>query len=156
VTPWPHRGWLRLLDVNRWRRALAAIAAATAFLPLLTGCVGSATPSAGPTTVKSAGTATTVATGSDGVASTGSALTAATTAPAGSAPVASTVDTTPVDSAGATPGGVYVVQAGDTFTAIAKLTGTTVDRILAANGWNDPTHLIYAGMKLKLPSHLKS
>lgn len=130
--------------MRKWRASIIAFAAA----PLLAGCVGSATPSASS---KATTTTTVAATGATEAPSA-----PVDTAPTTTAAASSTADTATVDSAGATPGGIYIVQAGDTFLHIASLTGTTVDRILAANGWTDPTHLIYEGMKLKLPTHLKS
>lgn len=48
--------------------------------------------------------------------------------------------------------GTYTVADGDTLSGIARKTGTTVDAIIAANGWTDGiAHVIYAGLKIKLP-----
>ena len=47
------------------------------------------------------------------------------------------------------PGGLYVVQPGDTLYGIARRFGTTVDALKAANGLTSST--IYAGSTLRLP-----
>src|SRR4029450_6825695 len=50
-------------------------------------------------------------------------------------------------------GGTYTVVSGDTLSGIAAKVGTTVDAIVAANNWSDgANHLIYAGLKTKLPA----
>ncbi|MCU1392667.1 MAG: hypothetical protein JWM34_1095 [Ilumatobacteraceae bacterium] len=46
----------------------------------------------------------------------------------------------------------YVVVDGDSLSKIAGQVGTTVSAIVAANGWDSAEHLIYAGMKLKMPT----
>ena len=58
--------------------------------------------------------------------------------------------TSTTTSAGA--GGTYTVVAGDYLGGIAAKTGTTVDGIVAANGWADSTHSIFPGQKIKLPA----
>jgi LysM repeat protein len=75
-----------------------------------------------------------------------------TTAPG---PDATTAVTTPQETTttfDASTGGTYTVQKGDTLTGIAKKTGTTVDGIVAANGWEGPGHVYYPGQKIKLPA----
>ena len=57
--------------------------------------------------------------------------------------------TTTVDVAS---GGVYVIVDGDTLSRIANKNGTTVAAIVAVNGWADDSHLIYKGLKIKLPA----
>ena len=53
--------------------------------------------------------------------------------------------------AGAAAG--YTVRPGDTLSGIAAKTGTTVDAIVAANGWEDgQNHLIYPGLEINMPS----
>ena len=47
----------------------------------------------------------------------------------------------------AASGGSYVVQSGDTLSGIAAELGTSVDRLMAANGLTDPD-LLYAGQTL--------
>ena len=49
-------------------------------------------------------------------------------------------------------GGTYTVADGDTLSGIAGKTGTTVAGIVAANGWADENHVIYKGLKIKLPA----
>lgn len=48
-------------------------------------------------------------------------------------------------------GGSYVVQAGDTLSAIAARAGTTVDALASANGV-DPSHYLLTGTVLRVPS----
>ena len=82
------------------------------------------------------GTATTVAASPD--------ATTATTA-------AAAVETTTTFDA--TAGATYTVVANDTLNGIATKNGTTADAIVAANGWTDGVnHLIYPGLKIKLPA----
>ena len=50
-------------------------------------------------------------------------------------------------------GGTYVVADGDTLSRIATKNGTTIAAIVAVNGWTDgSSHLIYKGLKIKLPA----
>ncbi len=76
---------------------------------------------------------------------TSGGTTTATTAP-GSTPAQTT---TTVD---VSAGGTYVVADGDTLSRIATKNGTTVAAIVAVNGWADANHLIYKGLKIKLPA----
>ena len=48
-------------------------------------------------------------------------------------------------------GASYVVQAGDTLSAIAARSGTTVDALASANGL-DPSHYLVSGTVLRVPS----
>ena len=48
--------------------------------------------------------------------------------------------------------GTYTVQAGDYLGGIAARTGTTVDGIIAANGWTDESQVLVPGMKIRLPA----
>jgi N-acetylmuramoyl-L-alanine amidase len=48
-------------------------------------------------------------------------------------------------------GASYVVQAGDTLSAIAARSGTTVDALASANGL-DPNHYLLSGTVLRVPS----
>jgi len=49
-------------------------------------------------------------------------------------------------------GGTYEVQPNDTLVGIAKKVGSTVDAIVAANGWTDgAAHPIYPGDTIKIP-----
>jgi len=60
--------------------------------------------------------------------------------------------TSTTNAAAASPGGIYTVQSGDYLLGIAKKTGTTVDGIVAANGWTDGSaHNLQPGQKIKLP-----
>ncbi|MFO7171017.1 MAG: LysM peptidoglycan-binding domain-containing protein [Chloroflexota bacterium] len=54
-----------------------------------------------------------------------------------------------------TPSGLYVVQPGDTLSALAVEFGTTVDEIMAANGLTDPDALM-VGQTLIIPSLVQS
>ncbi|HEY4332020.1 MAG TPA: LysM peptidoglycan-binding domain-containing protein [Ilumatobacteraceae bacterium] len=64
------------------------------------------------------------------------------------APVTPSVTTTTLP-----PGPTYVVVAGDYLGGIAKKTGTTVQAIVAANGWSDGSkHNINPGDKIRLPA----
>ena len=83
-----------------------------------------------------------------------SASTPSSQSPSTDAPPAS--DGGPTTTNPATSGGFYIVQAGDGLLKIASLLGTTLDRLLAANGWTDPNQPIFPGMKLKLPTHVQS
>jgi len=71
------------------------------------------------------------------------------------ASIAPTVEGTPEatsTTALASPGGTYTVQSGDYLLGIAKKTGTTVDGIVAANGWTDgDKHNLIPGQKINLP-----
>ena len=49
----------------------------------------------------------------------------------------------------------YVVRAGDYLGGIATKTGTTVDGIIAANGWTDGSQVLVPGMKIRLPAKLE-
>ncbi len=73
----------------------------------------------------------------------------AASAPAAAAPAA----TTPVRASTPGPGGtrVHVVAPGDTLYRIASLYGTTVDAIMAANGFTDRSHVLHVGDKLNIP-----
>ena len=87
------------------------------------------------------------------IPSGGCAPSAATTAPAPTGAAETTLPaetTTTVDPAA---GATYTVVQGDYLGGIAEKNGTTVDAIVAANGWADgANHLIYAGLKIKLPA----
>jgi LysM repeat protein len=50
-----------------------------------------------------------------------------------------------------TPAGLYIVQPGDTLSALAEAFGTTVAEIMAANGLTDPDAL-QVGQPLLIPS----
>lgn len=78
---------------------------------------------------------------------TATETTTAAAAPEATTPVATS---TTFDAAS---GATYVVVAGDYLTGIAKKTGTTVDAIVAANGWSDGAdHVIIPGQTIKLPA----
>jgi N-acetylmuramoyl-L-alanine amidase len=68
------------------------------------------------------------------------------------APTAGTASTTTVSttSADTAPSGSYVVQPGDTLSAIAARAGMTVDQLAALNGLNPNAYLI-SGTALRLP-----
>jgi len=85
--------------------------------------------------------------------------TASTQASTQSSTQSSTKSSTQTTTAGQTTttfdtskGGTYTVVAGDTLSRVATRNGTTVAAIVAANGWKDANHLIYAGLKIKLPA----
>lgn len=102
-------------------------------------------------------------TGTDKGTASGSpaATVAPTKAPAAAAPtVAPTAAPTPTASGTAPakaatpgPGGsrVHVVGPGDTLYAIAQRYGTTVDAIMAANGFKDRSQVLHVGDKLNIP-----
>lgn len=76
--------------------------------------------------------------------------TAATGTDAAASSSTTGVTTTTVDTAAEA---TYTVENGDTLSGIAKKFGVTVDQLVAVNGWSDGTaHLIYAGMKIKIPA----
>ena len=95
--------------------------------------------------------------------------TASTASPTGVAAAAPTVVRTPVPTSGPTasgtaaptparagtavPGGsrVHVVGSGDTLTRISQMYGTTVDAIMAANGFTDRSKVLHIGDKLNIP-----
>jgi LysM repeat protein len=69
---------------------------------------------------------------------------------------APTVATTPAATTttfDANAGPTYIVVAGDYLGGIAKKVGTTVDAIVAANGWADgANHVIIPGQTIRLPA----
>lgn len=75
------------------------------------------------------------------------------TAPAPSATPTAAPGSTPARSSTAGPGGtrVHVVGAGDTLYRIAQLYGTTVEAIMAANGFKDRSQVLHVGDKLNIP-----
>ncbi|HEY4332520.1 MAG TPA: LysM domain-containing protein, partial [Ilumatobacteraceae bacterium] len=78
------------------------------------------------------------------------AKTSTSTTVKGKSSTSTTASPTTVD---ASAPGTYVVQPGDSLTAIAANVGTTVDAIVAVNGWTDgSSHPIFAGEKIKLPA----
>ena len=58
--------------------------------------------------------------------------------------------TTTSEETSAAPAGGYVVQAGDTLSAIAARAGTSVAELAVLNGLN-PDGILYAGITLRLP-----
>jgi LysM repeat protein len=54
--------------------------------------------------------------------------------------------------AAAVEGASYTVEAGDFLAGIADKFDTTVDAIVAANGWASSDQLIYPGLVIKLPA----
>jgi LysM repeat protein len=54
-----------------------------------------------------------------------------------------------------TPAGLYIVEPGDTLSALAEEFGTTVAEIMAANGLTDP-NAIQVGQALIIPSLVQS
>ncbi|HRE03537.1 MAG TPA: LysM peptidoglycan-binding domain-containing protein, partial [Ilumatobacteraceae bacterium] len=48
--------------------------------------------------------------------------------------------------------GLYEIVDNDNLTVIAKRVGTTIDAIVAVNGWADENHVIFAKQKIKLPA----
>ena len=85
------------------------------------------------------------ATSTDSTSTTVAGSTATTTAAGTSTGTSTTV------AAGA--GGTYTVQPGDFLSGIAAKTGTTVDAIVAANGWTDGAkHVIFPGQVIKMPA----
>lgn len=59
---------------------------------------------------------------------------------------------TTTTAAAVATGATYTVEAGDYLAGIAEKFDTTVDAIVAANGWAGPDQLIYPGMEIKLPA----
>lgn len=55
-------------------------------------------------------------------------------------------------SVAAVEGATYTVEAGDFLAGIADKFDTTVDAIVAANGWASSDQLIYPGLVIKLPA----
>ncbi len=90
---------------------------------------------------------------------------APTKAPAAQAPTPTAAPTAQPAAPGGTPGAtagrpatpaaaggrVHVVGAGDTLYRIAQLYGTTVDAIMAANGFSDRSRILRVGDKLTIP-----
>ncbi len=101
-----------------------------------------------PATTTASGSA--AAPGATSGTSAASAPTAATASPAGPAAAAAA---TPTRTSTPGPGGTreYVVGHGDTLYKIAAQYGTTVDAIMAANGFTDRSHVLHVGDKLKIP-----
>lgn len=99
------------------------------------GAKTQATPSAAPTKAAAAPAATSAPT---------AAATAAAVPAAGGAPARAG---TPAPSGAR----VHVVGAGDTLYKIASLYGTTVDAIMAANGFSDRSKVLHVGDKLNIP-----
>lgn len=52
--------------------------------------------------------------------------------------------------------GTYTIAANDSISGIAAKTGTTVDAIVAANGWAGADQLITVGQKIELPARSTS
>jgi LysM repeat protein len=76
--------------------------------------------------------------------------------PCGDKTATSTTTTTTTTTIAAGPGGTYTIVADDYLAGIAAKTGTTVDGIIAVNGWTDGVkHLIVPGQKIKLPAKSK-
>lgn len=48
--------------------------------------------------------------------------------------------------------GQYTILEGDTLSGIGAKTGTTVARIVDANGWEDENHVIQVGQKIDMPA----
>ncbi len=73
---------------------------------------------------------------------------ATTPAPATAAPA-----TTPTGAAATTPTGgrVHVVGEGDNLYRIAQRYGTTVEAIMAANGFTDKSKILHVGDRLTIP-----
>ena len=57
-----------------------------------------------------------------------------------------------VPAQGQSEGPIYVVQAGDTLTGIARRFGTSVDSLVALNGIEDASRL-FVGMELVIPGY---
>ncbi|MCU1367923.1 MAG: peptidoglycan-binding protein [Ilumatobacteraceae bacterium] len=82
--------------------------------------------------------------------------TSTTTTIAGSSGATTTTAAGTTDSATSTTfdastGGTYTVVAGDYLAGIAAKIGTTVQAIVAANGWPNDKHVIIPGQKIKVP-----
>lgn len=83
---------------------------------------------------------------------------AAASAPTGTATPSATSSSatppgaTPGRAATTTTGGrVHVVGSGDTLYKIAQLYGTTVEAVMAANGFKDRSQILHVGDKLTIP-----
>ncbi len=90
-----------------------------------------------------------------GCSSTGATATGTTTTVAGAGVTVSGGNSTATTTSGSTiaAGATYTVKNGDTLVGIANQFGTTAQSIVAANGWSDGLrHVIYAGLKIKLPA----
>jgi LysM repeat protein len=119
---------------------ISALAAANGLSPgaqLITGTVLQIPPQNGASTAPTPGTAGATAGSAGGEA--GEAV-----ADGDEATTSSTASSPAVVS------GSYVVQPGDTLTAIAQRAGTTVAELAAVNGLN-PNHLLVSGTVLALP-----
>jgi LysM repeat protein len=90
------------------------------------------------------------ATAATPAASTTAATTTAATAATATATAATTTAATATAGTAPSTAGGYVVQPGDTLTAIAARDGTTVAQLAAANGLN-PNGTLLAGITLALP-----
>jgi serine/threonine-protein kinase len=124
--PGPRRRLLPLIGAGLL--ALALLGVALALLPALLGGAGAATAPTSP-------------------AATAPTSPAATADAASAAPLPAEPGASPTAPA---EGGRYVVQPGDTLSAIAGHFGTSVEALLAANGLSDP-NLIRAGNTLIIP-----
>ena len=79
--------------------------------------------------------------------------TSAPSAATASAPAAAAPAATPTHASTPGLGGtrVHVVGAGDSLYKMASLYGTTVDAIMAANGFTDRSKVLHVGDKLNIP-----
>jgi LysM repeat protein len=82
---------------------------------------------------------------------TGPAPVSSSYASAGSSSAGTSEEAAEPTGADTSDSGGYVVQPGDTLTAIAARDGTTVAALAAANGL-DPNGILYAGIALRLPA----
>ncbi|HRE00944.1 MAG TPA: LysM peptidoglycan-binding domain-containing protein [Ilumatobacteraceae bacterium] len=81
----------------------------------------------------------------------GSSVSSSSTPSSSTAP--STTTTTPAPTTTIAVGGTYVIKENDYLAKIAKETGTTIDGIIAVNGWTDGIkHLLIPGDTIKLPA----
>ena len=78
---------------------------------------------------------------------------ATTAPPAATTPATATTSAETTTTVDAAAGATYTVVNGDYLAGIATKNGTTVDAIVAANGWSDgANHPIFPGDKIKLPA----
>lgn len=68
-------------------------------------------------------------------------------------PLAASPTNTPAKATASTPSGtrVHVVGSGDTLYGIARRYGTTVEAIMAANGFSDRSKILHVGDRLIIP-----
>jgi hypothetical protein len=115
--------------------------------------IGTFTGSADNPIFPALGAATAVPTRAAGAAPTPAATVSGTAVPTSGPGASGTAAPTPARTTTPSTGGsrVHVVGPGDTLTRISQTYGTTVDAIMAANGFSDRSKVLHIGDKLNIP-----